>query len=152
MNSNQNEILIGEVVTNKDGEWSLNVPIQANGSYQFNVYENYMQTNQTMQSLNIDIKLNQADVSLNLAPNPYNPKKGPLYIEYILNEPCRVDIGIYSIAGFKIDEKTFEHKQDGRHIIQWSLLPTPPPGLYVVVLKASGKKTVIKSKRLGVQW
>ena len=45
-----NERIIAEVVTDSDGNWSTDIPIDAPGTYQFLIYENYNKPNARYQA------------------------------------------------------------------------------------------------------
>ena len=160
MNNSLTEIVIGQINTDKDGNWEIDIPISSPGQYSFKVYENYGTASElTSQNYNYDISLEQNKVTLSCAPNPYNPTQGTLKAEYILPQSGNVDIGIYSISGFKVYGTSIKENaigaMKGRNILVWDGKvngKTVIPGLYIVVLKVSGKETVIKTKRVGIKW
>ena len=82
MASSQKEVVIGQVNTDDEGSWSIDVPISAPGKYSFKVYENYgTQSQLASENFEYDISLESTEVSLNLGPSPFNPSSSTLKIE-----------------------------------------------------------------------
>ncbi len=160
MASSQKEIVIGQVNTDDEGSWSIDIPISAPGKYSFKVYENYGTESQlASENFEYDISLESTEVSLNLGPSPFNPSSSTLKIEYLLPSNSNVDIGIYSITGFKVYGKAIASGTigaiKGRNILVWdgkSDGAIVPPGLYIVVIKVDGDQSIIKTKRVGIRW
>ena len=152
--------IIAEVVTDSDGNWSTDIPIDAPGTYQFLVYENYDEPNARVSSTyTYDIKLATMNLNLNLAPSPFNPLFSTLKIEYILSENSNVTLQIYSITGQKVYTKTLLQSQfrnqpratllNGMVELMVSLLLQ---AFILSCLKPVDQRPEIKTKRLGVKW
>ena len=92
------------------------------------------------------------NTALNIGPNPFNPTLGPLTIETVVGETSQIDIGIYSIGGYKIHDIHINNQSIGKVRRRWDGRINGKfiqPGLYLIVMKASGKETIIKTKRMG---
>ncbi|RAP24714.1 hypothetical protein DID73_01145 [Candidatus Marinamargulisbacteria bacterium SCGC AG-343-K17] len=161
LGSSPKESVIGQVVTDEEGNWILDIPISTPGKYSFKVYENYGTASEVnSQNYSYDITLENNEVTLKVAPSPFNPTKDTLKIEYSFPEESNVDIGIYSISGFKVYGTSIIKNTNGamskqRNIFVWdgkSNGTHVAPGLYIVIVKISGEKTVVKAKRVGITW
>ncbi|MBL6723139.1 MAG: S8 family serine peptidase [Candidatus Margulisbacteria bacterium] len=144
-NVNSSEIILGTVLTDSNGEWELDVPINYSGNYKFKVYENYLEANQQHEEVVIDVQLNDTSINFAVGPSPYNPTKGPLYIEYSLNEPADVEIAVYSISGSQRHRISKPNQSVGRHVVTWhapkeQLLP----GLYIVLFNVTVPSSHLK--------
>ena len=158
--ASKKEVVIGQVTTNENGEWNIDIPISASGTYSFKIYENFGTSTQVeSENYNYDLALENNQISLNLAPSPFKPSKETLKIEYLLIENSNIDIGIYSITGFKVYGKSISGgnigAMTGRNILVWDGKSNGNyvvPGLYIVILKVNGKDNIIKSQRVGIKW
>ncbi len=154
------EIVIGQITTDKDGYWSLDIPISSSGQYSFKIYENYGNASQIVsESYEYNLNLDNSSIALNIGPNPLNPTESTLKIQYILTENSDVTIGIYSITGMKLYGKSIPSGTSGalkgRNILVWDGKTNgvyTSPGLYIVILQIAGNEKVIKTKRLGIKW
>ncbi|MEK9727623.1 MAG: T9SS type A sorting domain-containing protein, partial [Candidatus Margulisiibacteriota bacterium] len=154
------EKVVGQVLTDIDGNWEIEIPIQSSGTYIFKVYESYNNVAEvTSETYTYDLAMASNEVNLNIAPNPFNPTKSSLKIQYELPEPLNVDIKIYTLTGEIVYSKSFISNEiggtSGRHIIEWNGQYDNGfifPGLYVVLLQTSGNQNELKTKRLGVKW
>ena len=153
------ETIIGQVLTNEDGYWEIELPMNRPGNYIFTIYENFNEENEvSSESYNYDLAINSFNISLDVAPNPFNPTNDTLKIQYILSEPSDVSIEIYNISGQQVFSESLtagmSGTSTGRHFIEWDgTLNTERvhQGLYIVILNINNSNTV-KTKRLGIKW
>ena len=101
----------------------MDVPFLSPGEYQFKIYENYGKENEFASTANYNLTLMFDDpkknTALNIGPNPFNPTLGPLTIETVVGETSQIDIGIYSIGGYKIHDIHINNQSIGKVRRRW---------------------------------
>ncbi|MEC8677812.1 MAG: T9SS type A sorting domain-containing protein, partial [Candidatus Margulisiibacteriota bacterium] len=153
------ESVVGQIITDEEGYWEFDLTMRRPGNYVFKVYENYNEENEvSSESYDYDLSVDSFDISLDIAPNPFNPNNEPLKIQYVLTESSDVTVEIYSISGQLVFSESLTNgmagTSTGRHFIEWNgLINTEKvsPGLYIVILNVMNSNSV-KTKRLGVKW
>ena len=153
------ETVIGQIITNEEGYWEFDLSMRRPGNYVFKVYENYDEENEvSSESYDYDLAVDSFDISLDIAPNPFNPNNETLKIQYVLTESSDVNIGIYTISGQLVFSESLTNGMSGtstgRHFIEWDGLVNTEkvyPGLYIVILNVINSNSV-KTKRLGIKW
>lgn len=62
----------------------------------------------------------QADAHIDrIAPNPFNPVKGPVDIEYVLTVAVPITIQIFSIDGRSVASVVDQYMESGSHTARW---------------------------------
>lgn len=81
-------------------------------------------------------------------PNPFDSRKGPVNITYVLAQPSEVKIEIYSIYGAKVRELSVGGGVIGSNTTTWDGADSSgqkvSKGMYIAVLSADGTKTTLK--------